>query len=126
MAWFAAHAITYFRLKSGQPQRYRVWENVFLVEAADSRQAWDRGIELARREEGDSDGSLRSDDQPCELVFGGLRKVVEVSHVGVENVPQHGDEITYSEFDVADADALRRLIDGEASAVTYLGSAESS
>jgi hypothetical protein len=48
MAWFAAHAIMYFRLKSGGPQRYRVWENIYLVDATDSRQAWDRGIEMAR------------------------------------------------------------------------------
>ena len=121
MPWFAAHAITYFRLKSGEQQRYRVWENVLLVEAADSRQAWDRGIELARRDEEYSDGSLRIDDQPCDLLFGGLRKVVEVSHSGVLHVPQHGDEISYSEFEVADADALRRLIDGEDTAAVYLG-----
>ena len=120
MPWFAAHAIMYFRLKSGE-QRYRVWENVLLVEAADSRQAWDRGIELARRDEGDSNGSLRIDDEPCALVFGGLRKVVEVSHADCEDVPRHGDEISYSEFEVADADALRRLIDGEDTAVVYLG-----
>jgi hypothetical protein len=120
MPWFAAHAVMYFRLKSGQQQRYRIWENVLLVEATDSRQAWDRGIELARRDEGDSDGSLQIDDQPCELVFGGLRKVVEVCHVGMEDLPRHGDEITYSEFEVADADALRRLIDGEEAAVIYL------
>jgi len=120
MPWFTAHAIIYFRLKSGEQQRYRVWENLLLVEAADSRQAWDRAIELARQDEGDSNGSLRIDDQPCELVFGGLRKVVEVSHVGVENLPRHGDEISYSQFEVADADALRRLIDGEDTALVYL------
>jgi Domain of unknown function (DUF4288) len=121
MAWFAAHAVMYFRLKSGEQQGYRVWENVLLVQANDSREAWERGIELARRDEGDSGGSLRIADQPCELVFGGLRKVVEVSHVGAEDVPQHGDEISYSEFEVASADALRRLIDGDDVAVEYLG-----
>ena len=120
MPWFAAHAVMYFRLKSGVQQRYTVWENVLLVEAADSRQAWDLGIQLARHDEGDSDGSLRIDDEPCELVFGGLRKVVEVSHAGREDLPRHGDEITYSEFEVADAGALRRLIDGEDAAVLYL------
>ena len=123
MAWFAAHAVMYFRLKSGVQQGYRVWENVLLVQASDSREAWERGIELARLEEGDDGGSLRIDDQPCELVFGGLRKVVEVSHVGIENVPQHGDEISYSEFEVADAGVLRRLIAGEDVAVEYLGCA---
>jgi hypothetical protein len=111
----------YFRLKSGGQQRYRIWENVLLVDAADSKQAWERGKELASRDEANSDGSLRIDDQPCDLVFGGLRKVVEVSHAGEENVLQHGDEISYSEFEVADADALRRLIDGEDTAVVYLG-----
>jgi hypothetical protein len=121
MPWFAAHALMYFRLKAGQQQGFRVLENVLLVEAPDSRQAWDRGIGLARLDEGDCGGSLRLDDQPCELAFGGLRKVVEVSHAGVEEVPRHGDEISYSQFEVADADALRRLIDGEDAAVVYLG-----
>jgi hypothetical protein len=119
MPWFAAHAIMCFRLNSGKQQRYRVWENVLLVEAPDSRGAWDRGIELARQDE--SSESLWIDEQPCELVFGGLRKVVEVSHGGRDNAPQHGDEISYSEFEVEDADALRRLIDGENAAVMYLG-----
>jgi len=120
MPWFAAHAIMYFRLKSGVQQRYHVWENVLLVEAADSRQAWDRGRELARRDEGDDDGSLCIDDEPCELILGGLRKVVEVSHAGLEDVPKHGDEISYSKFEVADGDALRRLIDGDEAAVVYV------
>lgn len=120
MPWFAAHAIMYFRLKSGVQQRYHVWENVLLVEAADSRQAWDCASELARRDEGDDGGSLRLDNEPCELVFGGLRKVVEVSHGGAEAVPRHGDEISYSKFEVGDADALRRLIEGEETAIVYL------
>jgi hypothetical protein len=121
MPWFAAHAIMYFRLKTGEQQRYRVWENVLLVQAADSRAAWDLGIELARQDEGDDGGSLQLDDQPCELVFGGLRKVVEVSHARTEEDLGHGDEITYLEFEVADADALRRLVDGEDAAAVYLG-----
>jgi hypothetical protein len=41
MPWFAAHAVMYFRLKSGVLQGYRVWENILLVEADDSRAAWD-------------------------------------------------------------------------------------
>jgi hypothetical protein len=56
---------------------------------------------------------------PCELVFGGLRKV-EVLHQGSHNTSTHGDEITYASNEVADADALRRLIDDEDVAVMYL------
>jgi hypothetical protein len=120
MPWFAAHAVLYFRLKSGEQQRYRVWENILLIQAPDSRAAWQQGLELARRDEGDCQGSLRIDDQPCTLVFGGLRKVVEVSHATAEERPGHGDEISYSEFEVADADALDRLIKGQDAALIYL------
>jgi hypothetical protein len=121
MAWFAAHALMYFRLKSGESQPgYQVWENILLVQAADSHEAWNLGIELARRDEGNCGGSLQIDDQPYDLVFGGLRKVVEVSHSGIEDDLRHGDEISYSKFQVADAEALRRLIEGEDAAVVYL------
>lgn len=121
MPWFAAHAIMYFRLKSGQQECYRVQENVFLVKAATSREAWDRAKEMARQDEGDSSGSLHLDDEPCELVFGGLRKVVELAHAGTGSAPGHGDELTYSEYEVADKDALRRLIADEDVALLYLG-----
>ncbi len=120
MAWYAAHAIMYFKLKSGVQDRYTVWDNVFLIEAEDSDSAWAKAAEWAKREEGDSDGSLTVDDQPATLVFAGIRKLITVSHWQEEGKLNHGDEITYSQLQVSDEESVRKLANGEEVTVEYL------
>ena len=76
MAWYAAHAIMYFKLKSVAQEHFTIWENVFLIESEDSDSAFAKAVEWAKRDEGDSDGSLTVDDQPATLVFAGIRKLI--------------------------------------------------
>jgi len=114
MAWFAAHAIMYFKLKSGVQDCFTIWENVYLIEAENSDEAW------AKQEEGDSDGSLLVDEQPATQVFAGIRKMITVSHWEEEGQLKHGDEITYSEFQVSDEKSIRELVDGEEVSVEYI------
>ena len=120
MPWFSAHAIMYFQHTDGPQDRYLVYENIFLVEAPDAHQAFAKGEALARQEEGDSEGSLRVGDRPATMVFGGIRKLIEVSHERGGDQLGDCDEVSYSEFEVADRDALDRLIRGEETAVWYL------
>ena len=120
MAWFAAHAIMYFKLKSGEQDRFTIWENVYLIEAENSDEALEKAKAWAKQEEGDSDGSLRVDDQPATLVFAGIRKMITVSHWEEEGHLRHGDEITYSEFQVSDEKSIRELVDGEEVSVEYI------
>ena len=56
MAWFAAHAIMYFKLKSGVQDRFTIWENVYLIEAENSDQAWEKAEAWAKQKEGNGDG----------------------------------------------------------------------
>jgi hypothetical protein len=121
MAWYAAHAIMYFQLTDGPQDNFQVWENIFLIEATDSKEGYEKARALARREEGDDKGSLRVGDRPATLVFGGIRKLVSVSHEGPDDQLGHGDEVTYSEFVVKDRDALRRLIEDADIDVNYIG-----
>jgi hypothetical protein len=120
MAWFAAHAIMYFKLKSGVQDSFTIWENVYLIEADNSDQVREKACEWAQREEGDSDGSLRVDGQPATQVFAGLRKIVAVSHWEEEGQLRPGDEITYSEFQVPDEKSVRALVNGEEVSVEYI------
>ena len=82
MPWFAAHAIMYFRLKSGEQQRYRVWENILLVEAADGYRAvfalpeidpacTDRTILLVDRRDGQP---LPAQEGPLRIVVPGEKR----------------------------------------------------
>jgi hypothetical protein len=109
MAWYAAHAIMYFKLKGVAQERFTIWENVFLIESEDNDSAFAKAVEWAKREEGDSDGSLTVNDQPATLVFAGIRKLITVSHWEQEGKLSHGDEITYSEFQVSNEASIREL-----------------
>jgi hypothetical protein len=119
MAWFAAHAIMYFKLKGGAQDRFAVWENVYLIEAEDVDGAWEKAEARARRDEGDDDGSLSVDGRPATLVYAGIRKMSEVSHADEEGRLGSGDEITYSEFEVSDEKSVRALVAGEEVSVRY-------
>ena len=120
MAWFAAHAIMYFRLKSGVQDRFTIWENVYLIEAKDGDEAFVKAEAWARQEEGDDDGSLLVDEQPATLVFAGIRKMITVSHWEEEGQLRHGDEITYSQFQVSDEETIHELVAGEEVTVEYI------
>lgn len=109
MAWFAAHAIMYFKLKSGLQDSFTIWENVYLIEADNSDEALEKAKAWASREEGDSDDTLRVDGQPATQVFAGIRKMITISHWEEEGQLKHGDEITYSEFQVSDEKSIREL-----------------
>lgn len=51
MAWYAAHVIVYFKLRSGVQDRYTVWENVFLIEVEYGDSAWAKATDCAKRKE---------------------------------------------------------------------------
>jgi len=109
----------YARFKDGQQDHYLVWENVLLVEAESDGLAEQRAAARARLDEGDSNGSFRWDGRPAEWVFAGLRKVLSVSHQAAVSLG-HGDEVTYSEFHVADEKALRDLVAGREVSLKYI------
>ena len=120
MSWYAAHAIMYFKLKDRPQESYTIWENVFLIEASHAKEAWEKAVEWAKREEGDSDGSLTMDGQPATMVFAGIRKVITVSHWEKEGKLNHGDEITYSEFQVSDEASIQKLVKWEEVTLEYI------
>jgi hypothetical protein len=119
MAWYAAHAIMYFKLKSGVQDSFTIWENVYLIEAENSDEALSKAKAWAKQEEGE-DETLRVDGQPATQVFAGIRKLIEVSHWDEEGRLKHGDEITYSVLQVTDEQSIRELVKGEEVAITYI------
>ena len=121
MKWFAAHVIMYFQLKEGPQDGFQVYENIFLVRAATPAEAHAKASVLGRREEGDDRGSLRVGERPATRVFGGIRKVISVSHERPGDELGDGDEITYSEFVVDDREKLEQLIRDEDTSVLYVG-----
>ncbi len=60
------------------------------------------------------------DGQLATQVFAGIRKMIAVSHWEKEGQLRHGDEITYSEFQVLDEKSIRELVNGEEVSVEYI------
>jgi hypothetical protein len=119
MAWFAANGIFYFKLNDASQDRFTILENIYLIEAKDSKEAWEKAQQWGERETVD-DPTLRVDDQPATMLFAGIRKIVTVSHWEEEGKLRHGDEISYSEFEVFSEDDVKRLAKGEQVTIEYL------
>src|SRR2546430_10179643 len=119
MSWFAAHAIMSVRFKEGAQDSYPVYENVYLIEAADGSQALVEATARAEQDQGDSSGTLTWGDRPATIKLAGIRKVVAVSHHGSSEHLATGDEVTYSQFEVPDEASLQQLVDGEGVVVNY-------
>jgi len=118
MVWYAAHIIMSVRFKDGIQDTYPVWENVVLIEAASEKDAWQKAEQRARRYEGDSEGSFTWDGRPATWIFAGIRKLIVTDYLGAQ--PASGTEVTYSEFELATEEDLRKLIDGDSVDVTYV------
>ena len=120
MAWFSAHAILWIRFKDGVQGHYPAWETVFLIEADGQEAATRRAEELGRREEGDCGGSLRWEGRPATFIYAGVRKVTPISHVRPGGTLGDGDELAFSEYRLADEEALERLAQGGSAPLEYV------
>lgn len=119
MSWYAAHIIMYLKLKTQPQDRYLVWENVVLFEAASGEQAWEKAQQRGHEEEGDCDGSLRWGEQPATWVFAGIRQLVDSE--APDERPGDGTEVSYSEIEVDSLEAIEQLAEGRSATVRFLG-----
>lgn len=115
--WFAAHIVTVFRYRNRRQRKYHVWENVVLIEAATSKEAWEKAETIGKAEAAHDDPSLTINGIPARLEFAGIRKVVAVDDP--QDEIGHGTEVTYNKFNVASKTDLEKLICGEPVPVEY-------
>jgi len=125
MAWFSAHVILYVKFKDGRQDSYPVWENIFLVQAGGEEEAMRKAVEYGKQGEGDSSGTFTWGGRPATWVLAGVRKLITCQGlasgpVGTsEEYPKDGTEVSYSQFEVADEESLRKLADGEPVPIVY-------
>ena len=112
MNWYAAHVVLYVEMKRQPQDRFPVWENIVLIEAATEDEAFDKAEVIGRRGEGDDEGSFRWEGEPARWVFAGVRKLTTCEDA--ENRPGDGTELTYLQMEVASREALARLVESEA------------
>ena len=126
MKWYAAHIIMSVKLKVEPQQKYPVWENIVIVKAENIKEAWAKAIHFGKAEEGDSFGTFTWDKKPATWVFAGIRKLIEcepsVEQCCKESsnaILADGTEITYSQLEVENEEALQKLVKGDPVLVLY-------
>jgi hypothetical protein len=111
MTWYAAHLVLFFRLKRRRPSRFLVWENIVLLKAKSLEEAFAKAEERGRQDAGAGDESLHLDDEPAELVFAGVRKLVACQDETKR--PTDGTEISYTEMELRSEEDIRKLVAGK-------------
>lgn len=117
MPWYAASVVMYTKFKDGVQDKYPIWENVLLIEAASPDEALERAAKRGKQDEGDSSGTYFYENRPATWVLAGIRKVIECADA--DERPGNGTEITYSQMEVDTEEALSKLANGEPVTVRY-------
>jgi hypothetical protein len=110
MSWYAAHLVMFVEFKEAVQDRYPVWENIVLLEAATEDEAFEKADCRGRGDEGDDDGSFRWGKKPARWVFAVVRKLTECPIVS--GSPTDGTEISFTELELCSRDAVRKLAAG--------------
>lgn len=115
--WFSASIVMYVRFKDGNQDRYPVWENTYLIEAASREEAVSKAEELGVAGEGDAHGSMEWDGRPAEWVYFGMTRLLD--YYGMNDRPGDGDEITWAQYIVKSCEDMDRLVSEQPIDVRY-------
>jgi hypothetical protein len=123
MTWYAASIIQAIRPAAEGEKPIRVYESLYLIEAASEEEAFAESRKIGESESA-KDDSLTLNGVAAKTVFVGVRKLISVSNPAPlrqkEDRPVSGTELTYSCYEVADEEALKKLAEGERVIVDYV------
>ncbi|HEY8504772.1 MAG TPA: DUF4288 domain-containing protein [Gemmataceae bacterium] len=113
--WYAAHLVELFRYVNPADQHeFRFYENVVLIEAETSKEAWEKAEQLGKEEATASANSGTTvNGKPVVMEFAGIRKLVECLPYDPDNFFTTGTEITYSEMSVKTEEDLMQYLRGK-------------
>jgi hypothetical protein len=118
MNWYAAHLILYFKRRKGSQTRFQVWENIVLIRADSSDEAYEKAEKRGHQEEAIDDETLTIGGHPSRLVFAGVRKVTLCQDEHAR--PTDGTEISYNELVLRSEAAIKKLVAGNTVPVEVL------
>lgn len=128
MTWYAAHIILWTKFLDGNQDTYPVWENVVLINAPTSDEAFTIADRNGHAEAQVSvDSRYTYNNRPAIWVYAGVRKLNEcIEHFDPEalapgGMEEHGTEVTYSSFILEDELALQKLLANRDVKILYEG-----
>jgi hypothetical protein len=107
----------YFKRRKGSQKRFLVWENIVLIRAKTSDEAYEKA-EQRGREEAVDDETTTIGGHPSRLIFAGVRKVTLCQDE--DSRPTDGTEVSYNELVVRSETDIKKLVAGKSVAVEIL------
>ena len=125
MTWYAASIIIAFRTEQKDHLPILVHENVILIEAPNEDEAMEKARTAGENQvQPGVSKTLRIGNRSAHLEFIGVRKLIAVGNPWPlsqdQDRPVDGTELTYSEFELPDEDALMRLSNGDDVTLRYV------
>lgn len=93
-----------------------VFENIYLVRAANPEKAIERAKQLSELEAQANDG-VEINGVPANCIYGGVRKLITICNdepPGNDSRPDDGSEISYLSYEVASLEDIEKLAAGVA------------
>lgn len=126
MTWYAAHIILLTQFLDGIQDSYPIWENVVLINAETSDEAYAIADKKGEAEAEVSEGYTYN-GRPAVWVYRGTRKLNEcIEHFDPEEcasggMEEYGTEVTYSSFVLPNEDAMQKMLANRDVTVLYEG-----
>ncbi len=125
MTWYAAHVVLLTKFMDGVQDSYPIWENVVLINAAKSDEAYAIADKKGSAEAAVEDHTYNG--RPVAWIYMGTRKLNEcLEYFDPEEreaggMEEHGTEVTYSSFVLPDEEAMQKLLANRDVTVLYEG-----
>jgi hypothetical protein len=122
--WFTAHIILCLRYLDGEQGNYPVMENIVLIEASTSEEAWLKAERKGQTEAIGSECTTRS-GRRAVWEFAGIRKVMKCLETfdpgerSEGSSEENGTEVSHSSFSLDSEDSLRKLVNNESVSIVY-------
>ncbi len=110
--WYAAQIIQYSEQLEGHQDSYQVWQNIYLMNANSTEQAFDLAVQIGLKEEElDCHSGHTIDGIPASWRFAGVPKLDVISG-DIRN--EYGCEITYFDYTLLNRHTLDQVLEGHA------------
>lgn len=95
--WYIAHVIMYMEFLENSETYIPVHEDMYLIEATNSNEAWDKANEIGLSSEIlDRDDPVFFGGKPVLIRYGGVRKLIECLPNDEQPIDQ--TEVTYNKY----------------------------
>lgn len=109
MKWFAAHCILYTKFLDNIQDVYPTWENIYVIQANDYEEAYQKAVDVARNAEEKEYSSSKVNDRPVLWTFADIRKIAEIIGMDDKEITD-GCVITSTDYLIHKEKLLERFI----------------